>query len=274
MDIRVIATDMDGTLLDSRGEYPRERFEKIVTELEKREIQLVVATGNNISRMQLLFGDLFDRLSFVARNGSMIVERGKLLSQRFWTREMVEDCLTYFQGQFQAYRLIVGMEGKNVALEGTDFSYVYQLVAKESADAFLATISYIKDFTDLPEGAYLRVSLMIPERDVDEVTRVFNQAFKGKFRAVTSGYGSVDIIEEGIHKAWGLEQLLKRWQLSPSQLMAFGDSENDVELLQFAGQSYAMENGDQSAKIVANQLAPSNHQAGVLQVIENYLRER
>ena len=45
-----------------------------------------------------------------------------------------------------------------------------------------------------------------------------------------------------MHKAWGLKQLLNHWGLSESNVMAFGDGDNDLELLQMAGRSYAMEN--------------------------------
>ncbi|MEW4355184.1 Cof-type HAD-IIB family hydrolase [Streptococcus pneumoniae] len=273
MDIRVIATDMDGTLLDSQGRYPKERFEKLLESLEKRGIRLVIATGNHLSRMRLLFGDLMGRLSFVAANGTVLVEQGRVFSQRFWTRAMVQDCLAYFHGKLRSYHVIVGMEEQNIALEGTDFSYVYQLVSRESAEGFLSRIQYVASFDDLPLGNYLRVSLMLKEAEVEDVIRQFNQTFQGRFVAVTSGYGSVDILETGIHKAWGLEQLLTRWDMSASQLMAFGDSNNDVEMLELAAYSYAMDNGDEAAKLAANALAPTNDQAGVLQVIENYLKD-
>ena len=53
--------------------------------------------------------------------------------------------------------------------------------------------------------------------------------------------------------------------------MAFGDSENDIEMLELAGISYAMENAEESVKEVATKVAPANSQAGVYQVLENWL---
>ena len=50
MDIRMIATDMDGTLLDAQGQFDNNRFEKILDQLEERHIKFVVATGNEIGR--------------------------------------------------------------------------------------------------------------------------------------------------------------------------------------------------------------------------------
>ena len=55
--------------------------------------------------------------------------------------------------------------------------------------------------------------------------------------------------------------------------MAFGDSENDVEMLEMAGIAYAMENADDEVKAVATALAPANSQGGVYQVLENWLEK-
>lgn len=88
---------------------------------------------------------------------------------------------------------------------------------------------------------------------------------------MTSGYGSIDILPEGIHKAWGLEQVLKDLVIQPDQVMAFGDSDNDIELLSYVGYSYAMENATDKVKAVAKYMAPSHLEAGVLQVIEEYI---
>ena len=59
----MIATDMDGTLLDGQGQLDLPRLTTILDELEKRDIRFVVATGNEIPRMRLLLGDLVERMT-------------------------------------------------------------------------------------------------------------------------------------------------------------------------------------------------------------------
>ena len=58
MTIKVIATDMDGTLLDARGQLDIPRLEKILDQLDQRGIRFVIATGNEIHRMRQLTGAL------------------------------------------------------------------------------------------------------------------------------------------------------------------------------------------------------------------------
>lgn len=67
---------------------------------------------------------------------------------------------------------------------------------------------------------------------------------------------------------------MERWKIEADQIMAFGDSENDLEMLELAGYSFAMENGEEKVKRMAKYIAPSNNEAGVLQVLEQYLKER
>ena len=64
---------------------------------------------------------------------------------------------------------------------------------------------------------------------------------------------------------------VKKHNLKPEQIMAFGDSENDIEMLELAGISYAMENAEEAVKEIATKVAPANSQAGVYQVLENWL---
>ena len=66
MTIRVIASDMDGTFFDYKGIYDKERFSQILDAMAACDIHFVVASGNSMSRLKLMFAETFDRLHFVA----------------------------------------------------------------------------------------------------------------------------------------------------------------------------------------------------------------
>ena len=81
----------------------------------------------------------------------------------------------------------------------------------------------------------------------------------------------MDLIVAGIQKATGLRKLMAVHHWSPDELMAFGDGQNDMTMLELVGESYAMQNGDPRVIKLAKHTAPSNDNNGVLQTIENYL---
>ena len=273
MDIKVIATDMDGTLLDSRGQLDLPRLEKILNRLDQGGVRFVIATGNEVHRMRQLLGHLAERVVLVVANGARIFEHNKLLQAQTWDDAMVDRALGHFKGrECQDQFVVTGMNGGFVK-KGTIFTELDKFMTSEMIEKLYQRMHFVDEFDSSLFGGVLKMSMVVGEERSDAVLQEINDLFDGQIRAVSSGYGCIDILQTGIHKAWGLEELLKRWGLKSEQIMAFGDSENDIEMLKFAGISYAMENAEESVKEVATGVAPANSQAGVYQVLENWLEK-
>lgn len=272
--IKLIATDMDGTFLDGQGSFDRERFAWILDKLEERAIPFVIASGNGIGRLLQLCQGFEHRLIFVADNGAHVYHQGKTLIRRSIQQEETKAILEFFQGRWADVCLMLSNEeniymqvGAGVPFEGTDLP-----IEPAQMAAFQSRVTYLDDLSAYPiSDPIYKVGLWVPEARVESITEEFNQAFHGQLVAVTSGYGSVDILPQGIHKAWGLEQVLQDLAIQPDQVMAFGDSDNDIELLSYVGYSYAMDNASDKVKAVAKYQAPSHLEAGVLQVLEEHV---
>ena len=271
MDIRVIATDMDGTLLDPKGQLDLPRLEKILDKLDQCDIRFVIATGNEVHRMRQLLGHLAERVVLVVANGARIFENNELIQAQTWDDAMVDKALAHFKGrECQDQFVVTGMNGGFVK-EGTVFTELDKFMTPEMIEKLYQRMNFVDEFDSSLFGGVLKMSMVVGEERLDSVLQEVNDLFDGRVRAVSSGYGCIDILQDGIHKAWGLVELLKRWNLKPEQIMAFGDSENDIEMLELAGISYAMENAEESVKRVATKVAPANSQAGVYKVLENWL---
>ena len=271
MDIRVIATDMDGTLLDPKGQLDLPRLEKILDKLDQCDIRFVIATGNEVHRMRQLLGHLAERVVLVVANGARIFENNELIQAQTWDDAMVDKALGHFKGrECQDQFVVTGMNGGFVK-EGTVFTELDKFMTPEMIEKLYQRMNFVDEFDSSLFGGVLKMSMVVGEERLDSVLQEVNDLFDGRVRAVSSGYGCIDILQDGIHKAWGLVELLKRWNLKPEQIMAFGDSENDIEMLELAGISYAMENAEEAVKRVATKVAPANSQAGVYKVLENWL---
>ena len=275
MSIRMIVTDMDGTLLDGQGRLDLPRLTTILDELDKRDIRFVVATGNEIGRMRKLFGtELTNRTTFVVANGARIFEGEDKIVEKHWDSHLVQDVLEYFAGRERNYHLVANLQNGPHTLEDMDFPIIDRIMTEERAKEFYRQIQFLSDFQELDKEAVIKMSIVVDEEQTSSVTHRINQDFAGRLNAVTSGYGAIDLLPRGIHKGWGLRSLMERWKIDADQIMAFGDSENDLEMLELAGYSFAMENGEEKVKRMAKYIAPSNSEAGVLQVLEQYLKER
>ena len=271
MDIRVIATDMDGTLLDPKGQLDLPRLEKILDKLDQCDIRFVIATGNEVHRMRQLLGHLAERVVLVVANGARIFENDELLQAQTWDDAMVDKALGHFKGRECQDQFVVTAMNGGFVKEGTVFTELDKFMTPEMIEKLYQRMNFVDEFDSSLFGGVLKMSMVVGEERLDSVLQEVNDLFDGRVRAVSSGYGCIDILQDGIHKAWGLEELLKRWNLKPEQIMAFGDSENDIEMLELAGISYAMENAEEAVKRVATKVAPANSQAGVYKVLENWL---
>ena len=273
MTIKLIATDMDGTLLDPKGQVDIPRLEKILDQLEERGIRFVIATGNEIHRVKQLLGHLTERIVLIVANGARIFEGNQLLQAQTWDDDMVNRALEFFKGRECQDQFVVTSMNGGFVKEGTVFTQLENFMTPEMIELFYQRMNFVEKLESHLFGGVLKMSLVVGEERSDSVLEEINQLFNGSVQAVSSGYGCIDILQAGIHKAWGLQELLKRWDIKVEEIMAFGDSENDVEMLQLAGIAYAMENADDKAKAVATDFAPSNSQAGVYQVLEDWLEK-
>ena len=145
---------------------------------------------------------------------------------------------------------------------------------KKDAHFYYRQLEEIDTFQPLPNDNYVKIALNInrdthPTLDTDLETK-----FNGEIKLVSSGHDSIDIIMPNMTKGQALKRLLKEWNMSPSELMAFGDANNDKDMLEFAEYSYVMANShDQSLFNIAKFVAPSNDEQGVLQIIEEKILE-
>ena len=271
MEIKIVATDMDGTLLDPRGQLDLPRLEKILDKLDQRGVRFVIATGNEVHRMRQLLGHLAERVVLVVANGARIFENNELIQAQTWDDAMVDRALAHFKGRECQDQFVVTAMNGGFVKKGTVFTELDKFMTPEMIEKLYQRMNFVDEFDSNLFGGVLKMSMVVGEERSESVLQEINDLFDGHVRAVSSGYGFIDILQDGIHKAWGLVELLKRWNLKPEQIMAFGDSENDIEMLELAGISYAMENAEEAVKRVATKVAPANSQAGVYKVLENWL---
>ncbi len=263
--IKAIAVDMDGTFLNSSNDYNRERFEKIFEEIQRQNIQFIVASGNQYAQLRSFFPEKEQELTFVSENGALVFKQEQLMQKAAFKAEVVDRILQFLMDlSFQVGIVLCGvsqayvLESESAAFKSFAKKYYYQL----------AEVSF---FSSLPENEFVKFALNVSTEKTGELIHCVNQHFLNEVVAVSSGHGDVDLIIPGIHKGRAVQKLLDKWQIDTSELLAFGDGNNDLEMLALANESYAMKNGSKEVLETAKYTAPSNDEEGVLTIIESYL---
>lgn len=150
-------------------------------------------------------------------------------------------------------------------------------VSENAPEPFVALMSKhyhrlkpVKDYHDINDVLF-KFSLNLPDQQILLVIDHLHTALDGIMKPVTSGFGFIDLIIPGLHKANGISRLLKRWNLSPKEVVAIGDSGNDAEMLKMAHYSFAMANATDSIKALSRYQTDDNNNQGALNVIQSVL---
>lgn len=264
MKIKLIAVDMDGTFLNDRKEYDKQRFLAQYAALREQGIRFVVASGNQYYQLISFFPEIRHEIAFVAENGALIYD----CDEQVWHAELTHDDYLSVLDALDDFR------GTNFVACGLKSAWV-----REGApEAFLSLMSKhyhrLQPVQDLRavDDVIFKFSLNLPDAEVPALVRQLDHKLDGIVKPVTSGFGFVDLIIPGAHKASGLSRLLKRWDIEPQACVAIGDSGNDVEMLELAGYSFAMANAAEAVNEVAKYRTSTNNDSGVLQVIDAVLQ--
>jgi Cof subfamily protein (haloacid dehalogenase superfamily) len=287
--VRVIAIDIDGTLLPSMGTHISERNRRALAEAERADIAIVIATGRRQAyAAPLLYpAELKAETLLITSNGTVT----RTLGTRTLAGERIDRVLLPIEtacGLCGALRQFGGLSVFTFDREGPG-----ELVL-ESADLLSTRISawvtanrpWIKEIQPLEEafdeGEAPVQSMLCGTVAAMRGAEVWlaGSEFGGKIEMHRTEYPTrdlsiLDILPPGCSKGVALRRLAEMHGIDREEVMAIGDNFNDLEMLNFAGQPVVMANGAPELVAMARErgwrIAASNDEDGVAQVIESVL---
>ncbi len=255
--IRLVATDMDGTLLNSNKEMPADFMDWIKAH---PQIRTVIASGRQYFTLEADFMPVRDELIFVAENGSLVFDQGEIIYINEMTQADVCSCLDMLKHVPYANPIACGakaayMEKPSKEAHDNAAMYYKSLVITDNlkeaikADRIVKIAIYFNDFK--AEEMYERVQL--PQ--------------DGHLQSVYSSVSWIDIANASVNKGEAIRSIQEKYDIAPDESMAFGDFLNDYELLLACTESYCMANGHADLKKIAKHIAASNDEDGVMAVL-------
>ncbi len=222
MSIKLIAVDMDGTFLSDAKTYNRPRFLAQYQRMREQNIRFVVASGNQYYQLISFFPEIAHQIAFVAENGGWVVSGN----------EDVFNCqlpVHHFNAVVDHLQTLPNIEiiacGKRSAYTLNRYNDALKTVAAK----YYHRLELVDDFNHL-DDTILKFGLNVPDSLIPEIQPKLHAALGDMVTAVATGYGSIDLIIPGVHKANGLRILQQRWGIEDHEVVAFGDSGNDIEM--------------------------------------------
>jgi len=256
--IRLIALDMDGTLLDSNKNAPAEFNDWVIAH---PEVQVVIASGRQYFTLEAQFEAIKNRLIFIGENGSVIVRNGEVLYKAPMTDDSVKATLDLCSAN-SAYSLIVC--GLKSAYLGSDDAIVINEAAK-----YYASRTFVDSLYEaIGNDDVFKLAVYIHDLRAEEEYNKFPQVPEG-LSAVLSGDSWIDIARDGIDKGSALKVLQDILKISPDECMVFGDYLNDYSMFEACKHSYAMRNAHPDLKKIAAHITRlTNDENGVMETLK------
>jgi Cof subfamily protein (haloacid dehalogenase superfamily) len=263
-DIRLIVTDMDGTLLDDAKRIPGELWPTLA-ELRRRGVLFSPASGRQYATLARQFARVAEGMVFIAENGTYVVRDGVELSSDPMDGSVAADVVRTVR------RLAADGVDVGAVVCGKRAAYV-----ERTDEAFLAEVrTYYVEHRIVPDvTAVADEVIKIALFDFGPAERSTAPALAGFARThqvVVSGEHWVDVMNRTANKGAALRGLQRALGITPAQTMVFGDYLNDLEMLDAADWSFAMANAHPEVVRRARHLAPSNNDNGVLRTISRVL---
>lgn len=260
--IKYIATDMDGTLLDSQKKLPEELAD-VVHALKALGVRFIIASGRQAATLRRDLGELAQDMILFAENGTVVMEGNERLFVSPMEKADVRRVLEKTRALEGAHAVLCRPD---VAIIEESAPEVFRRNVKmyyESTQIVPDLLAVCDEFDDVCKIAFY------DEGDAEHHEYpVLRSLFGESLSVILSGYSWVDLMRPGVHKGSAMQKLQKLKGVLPEACMAFGDYLNDKEMLEAVGESYAMENGLDEVKAVCKYIAPSNDENGVMRVIK------
>ena len=261
-DIRLIALDLDGTLLNSEKRITSRTIAALQAAM-KKGVYVTIATGRMLLGAAQFAAQVGMNAPIIACNGGVVqgADDAEPLFVRHLPSGTVRSILSicHERGWYANWYI-----GRDVYVEHFDEAYFYayrtigHFQLKEVGDRFL-------DYTD----DVIQCVIRDLDGNVAEKVAVLQAALPGRFQAQQNTGTSADLTPNGVNKALGLEFLMKHYGLSPENVMACGDADNDLPMLAFAGTAVVPANGIDAAKALATYHAASNDEDGIAKAVED-----
>ncbi|MBR3152822.1 MAG: HAD family phosphatase [Clostridia bacterium] len=287
---KLIAVDLDGTLLNSYGEITEKTKNAIKKALDKG-IEVVLASGRPIASVETLSNEIGANKYLISGNGAIVydIENKEIIYDKFLSKKQLLNIIDICEENSIYYNVYSENEVITKALSYNTLFYHKENEHKEEEKRTnINIVSDVKDYILKSENEnYLKVTVCdqnqiifnsitkklrnISDIDVLDVAHMSRKTIKSGTEKVSVEYFYTEITNKNVNKWTALEDLLNRLNIKKEEVIGIGDNINDKELVEEVGLGVAMGNSSPMIKEIANYIAPDNNSDGVAEVIERFV---
>ena len=264
--IRLVASDVDGTLVEDGAAKLPEGMAQTIEELVDCGVVFVAASGRSVISIENLFGRIKHKIYYAGCNGTLVGRYHDIM----FTELVDGDMLRAMVADIKKYDCAVPF------LTGAGTMYAEERdrdVISWLSDGYHEKIMIVDDLASVTAPC---VKLSIYDKNLDSAGsfKPFVEKWHEDVMIVTAGTMWLDVIKKGVDKGTALRRLQESLKISREETLAIGDQRNDIGLLKAAGISVAIGNALPEVKAIADYVADTNLELGAMKVFRRMIEER
>ena len=263
--IKIIFSDMDGTLLTNENKLPAD-FDEIISELKSRNVLFAPASGRQYASLVHSFQKYRDEFLFVAEGGTLVMYRGEEIFSHTMDPLMVKKVLATAANFDEIMCVWCGKKDAYILRDFDKPEYTDDM-------AKYYTHRNIVDSFDEVNDTPIKIALY--DKTGNAGINIYDKLaeFYDSLQVVRTIDWWVDVSSPGANKGEAVESVQKALNIKPEECAAFGDYLNDCEMLQSVGYGFAMANAHPDLKKFAKYETLSNDQGGVIAGIRRLMAD-
>ncbi|HSA06332.1 MAG TPA: Cof-type HAD-IIB family hydrolase [Candidatus Gastranaerophilales bacterium] len=263
-NIKLIALDVDGTIMDKNYRIS-DRVKKAISAAVEKGIYVLIATGRMYSATVPIAAELALKTPLIVYQGSLIKE--------FYNSD--KTLLHHNIDKEIAYRIINDARQKDVQINVylDDKLYVENNfpILQEYAIKRNISVYKLNRFEDVEDFFPTKILIMDSDADKTEnLAREFKKKYSDELYITKSTDYFCEFVNKKCSKADGISFLAQKWNINQDEIMAIGDHENDIEMIEFAGLGVAMGNSHESVQKRADFITDTVDNDGAALAIEKF----
>lgn len=268
--IKLVAIDMDGTLLSSKNEILEETKEYFKDFHKKgTNTLLVLCTGRPETGIRPYLNDL----GYLEENHFIISQNGANIYESQTGKRVMDAFLD--SSAIQKWIELGKKHGVSVMGAGVDYYYSFDEDPTEWMEFDVKNVNGSLKRISKEEASstdFYKLLILCDEEQLNEFEMVIPEEWRDEFYVVRSQKYLVEVLAKGVNKAFGLEKLAQNLNIQTSEIAAIGDAANDIEMLEYAGLAIAMGNASEEVKAIADIVTDTNENNGVIKAIDKLIQ--
>lgn len=268
MTIKLIAIDIDGTLINSHHELTT-RTKEAITKAKEQGVKIVIATGRPYPGV----ANILKELDLEDKGDYVITYNGSLVQECDTKKAIVSHGLSYDNFiEIEALSRQLGSHLHSIDRENiyTANQHISPYTIHEASLTGMPL--YYRAVDQMTKNMEIVKMMMIDEPTIlDEVISKLPSWFTDKYTTTKSAPFYLEVLNKQANKGIAVKELADYLGIKQEETMAIGDNENDLEMIEYAGVGVAMENAVPKLKSAANCETLSNDEDGVAVIIEKQL---